>query len=146
MKSLLIFLMLLLCTFLSAQTLTVSNIDSIIKENYVLEESDSSSWDILYDSVFMVVSVLDSRIKVAVYIEDLNKVSKKEMVKMLSSHAYNSYDVKYAVYNKKVWVIFDHRLYGLYGAYLIDAIKQAKNLATSFRGDYASTDKVYIYD
>ena len=91
-----------------------------------MDDSINYVWTLSIDGGYVLVSIDSShkRLHISSFVVEKETVTKDDMLKMLKSHGFNSCDVRYAIYDNAVWVVFDHPLKRMSKSFFIEAINR----------------------
>lgn len=141
-RSIIILLVSLLCqNSIDAQEMNNQSLRKIIKSNADSLSGDLGNWQFVFESLPMLclTDEVHNRMRILTPVADADDLHSNEVKRCLEANFHTALDVKYAISDNVLWVVFIHPLKELSKDQVIDAIYQVYNAAATFGTSYSST-------
>jgi len=108
-------------------------------------EGQKGNWQFTINSLPMlcVTDEKHNRMRIVTPIQKMKDVAYKELKACMEANFHTALDVKYAISDDLLWVVFIHPLKELQKDQVIDAISQVFNAALTYGESYNSTELVF---
>ena len=124
--------------------------DNALMEQILTEVSDSISgkpgyWEITVGGIPM-MCISDSnfnRMRIITPVSKLENLKKGQLKECMEANFHSALDVKYAISEDFIWVVFIHPLKQLSDRQLRDGVSQVWNAAYTFGTTYSSTNLLF---
>jgi hypothetical protein len=102
-------------------------------------------WEIFVDNIPMlcITDVSNNRMRIMTPVSKLENLKKGQLKACMEANFHSALDVKYAISEEFIWVVFIHPLRELRRSQLEDGIQQVWNAVSSFGTTYNSTDLIF---
>jgi len=110
--------------------------------NIQLVDNHPGYWVILLDSyqLHIITDEKLNRMRIISPIMDIKELKEKQLFEAMQAHFHKALDIKYAIYDERVWSVYTHYLEELTKKMFIDAISQVYHGANNFGGSYTSSN------
>lgn len=119
-------------------------------EEVLLEMADEISgslgyWNFTIDSLpmYCVVDQANNRMRIFSPVSRIDNLKKGQLSSILEANFHSVLDVRYAISEDLIWVVFIHPMKELFPHQLKDAVRQVWNAVVTFGTTYSSTDLIF---
>lgn len=144
-RYLFLFIFLLVSYFSMAQDMDNRKMGQILESISDTIAGDKGQWQFMYKEMLMLclTDETHNRMRIITPVTELAKVGEGEVEACLEANFHTALDVKYAISEGMIWVVFIHPLAELTERQLKDAISQVFFATITFGSSYSSTDLVF---
>lgn len=139
------FLLFAFTSFLSAQEMDNTRLDSIFHTVLDTVTGAPGRWELTLAETKMLCLTDEAhdRMRIITPVRLLEEATSQEVLSCLEANFHTALDVKYAIADGMIWVAFIHPLSPLQDGQLIDALAQVRSAAVTYGTIYTSTDLVF---
>ncbi len=131
--------------FIQAQKMNNQSLRKVIQSNADDLSGELGNWQFTFESLPMLclTDETHNRMRILTPVADADDLHSDEIKRCLEANFHTVLDVKYAISDNVLWVVFIHPLKELSKDQVIDAIFQVYNAAATFGSTYSSTFLVF---
>ncbi|NAS31529.1 hypothetical protein GTQ40_11145 [Flavobacteriaceae bacterium R38] len=110
--------------------------------NIQLVDNHPGYWVILLDNyqLHIITDEKSNRMRIISPIIDVKDLKENQLTEAMQAHFHKALDIKYAIYDERVWSVYTHYLEELTKKMFIDAISQVYLGASNFGESYSSSN------
>ncbi len=119
-------------------------------EEVLLEMAEEISgslgyWSFTIDSLpmYCVVDQANNRMRIFSPVSRIDNLKKGQLSAILEANFHSVLDVRYAISDDLIWVVFIHPMKELFAHQFRDAVRQVWNAVVTFGTTYSSTDLIF---
>ena len=128
-----------------SQSMNNERLQKILMENADSLQGNAGNWQFDFEDLAMLclTDEANNRMRILTPVADADDLNSEEIKKCLEANFHTALDVKYAISENVVWVVFIHPLKELSEDQAIDALYQVYNATATFGTSYSSTHLVF---
>lgn len=136
---------LLFAAVLPAQDMDNARMDSILHAVTDSITGEPGRWEFHLGGVVMLglTDETHNRMRIISPVRHIDESSPEEIFSCMEANFHSALDVKYALADDIMWVVYIHPLAALREEQLIDALAQVRSAALTYGTTYTSTDLVF---
>ena len=110
--------------------------------NITMVDDHPGYWVILFENfqLHIITDESANRMRIIAPVKEIEDVSDHQLITALKAHFNRALDIKYAIYDEKLWVVYMHYLKELTKDMFIDAMSQVYHAANNFGTSYSSSN------
>ncbi len=138
--TLLFITLLMFSTVLSAQSMNNEQLENIFLQISDRVEGSQGQWQFSVDSLELLclTDEYNNRMRIISPVAEMSHITEEQVMKCMEANFHTALDVKYAIGEGIMWVVFIHPLKELTEHQVIDAIKQIYSGVVTFGTHYSS--------